>query len=104
MSAVSVSGTASVGQVADRAVDAVLDGEPALGDEHAHRLDRVQRDAVGARDDGPDRRPPAGPGTRPASSARIAGSGQRLEVQRVEVALAGAPVGPPLEQLRARRA
>ena len=81
MSAVSVSGTASGGQVADRPVRAVRDREPALGDEHPHRLDRVQRDAVGARDDGPDGRRRAGRARGPISSSRMAGSGERLEVQ-----------------------
>ena len=40
-------------QVADRAVHAVLDGQPSLGDEHPDGLDGVQRDAVGAVDDRP---------------------------------------------------
>ena len=36
-------------EVADRVVDAALELEPALGEEHADRLDRVERHAVGAR-------------------------------------------------------
>ena len=56
MSAVSVSGTARFVEVADRAVGAALEGQPALGQEHPDRLDRVQRDPVGAGDDRPDGR------------------------------------------------
>ena len=100
MSAVSVSGTASVRQVADRAVDAVLDRETALGDEHPHGLDGVQRHRRRRGRRWPGRPPPAAR-ARARRAARAWRLRQRLEVQREEVALAGAPVGAPLEQLRA---
>ena len=100
MSAVSVSGTARSLQVVDRPVDAVLEHEPALGQEHAHRLDRVQRHAVGPGDDRV-----AGGHRQPRHEARQELAHRvgrdRLEVDRGEAALAGAPVGPPFEQLRA---
>ena len=99
ISAVSVSGTARVVEVADRAVDVALEAEAALGEQHPDGLDRVQRDPVGAGDDRP-RRPCSGrPGDEAGEQLAHRRRGQRLEVERGEVALAGAPVGPLLEQL-----
>ena len=90
-------------QVADRPVDAVLQRELTLGQEHPDGLDRVERHPVGAVDDRPDRRLRQ---ARDEAREELAhrGFGQRLEVERGEVALAGAPVGPLLEELRAATA
>ena len=74
-------GDREVREVPDRLVGAVLEGQPAVGEEHPDRLDGVQRDAVGAGDDGPDRglRQARAPGRRgaPASPARAAARGRR---------------------------
>ena len=85
MSAWSVSGTASSPSVARRLVAAVARvREPAVRDEHPDRLDRVQRDALGARDDRRGPPAPAGPGTRPASSVAHRRLVERLEVEGEE--------------------
>ena len=65
MSERSVSGTASVAEVADRPVASVDALEAAVGDEHPDGLDGVERDAVGAGEDRPRRRAPGSPGTKP---------------------------------------
>ena len=56
MSAVSVSGTASVAEVAHWDVAALALLEPTFGHEHSDRLHRVQRDTLRPGDDGPGRR------------------------------------------------
>ena len=98
MSAVSVSGHGQLAQVADRPVDAVLEHQPPLGQEHPDRLDRVERDAVGP---GDDRVAGVGgqAGHQPGQELAHRLDRERLEVDRGEAALAGAPVGPALEQL-----
>ena len=98
MSAVSVSGTARSRQVADRPVDPVLEHEPALRQEHPDRLDRVERHPVGP---GDDRVAGRGRQARHQPRQELAHrlGRERLEVDRREAALAGAPVGPALEQL-----
>ena len=100
ISAVRVSGTASSSRSPSAGTCRPRLDEPALGDEHPDRLDRVERDR--RRRGRRSRRPRASgrPGTRPASSSRIVGSGSGSRSMRREVALAGAPVRPPLEQLR----
>ncbi len=100
MSAVSVSGHGQVGQVAGRAIDAALEHQPALGQEHPDRLDGIERHAVRAGHDGV-----AGgrgqPGHEAAKQLAHRLDRQRLEVDRGEAALAGAPVRPSLEELGA---
>ena len=91
-----------VRQVADGPVDAVGRLQRALRNEHPHDLDRIQGDPVGPPDDprGSVRREPghqAGE-ERPHRLGR-----ERLEGKAREVALAGAPVRPCLEQLRPRK-
>ena len=87
-------------EVTDGGVGAVAaGGQAALGEQHPHRLDGIERHAVGPRDDGADcglRQPrhethqqlPHGLGS------------QGLQVQAREVASTGTPVGPPVQQLR----
>ena len=100
MSAVSVSGTASVGQVADR-----------RGRRRPRRASRPSarsiRTVSTAYSGMPSARATMASIGRLGQSRHEAGQelahrrlGQRLEVERVEAALAGAPVGSPLEQLR----
>ena len=87
-----------IGQVAGGHGAAVAQGEPALGEKHAHGLHRVERDAVGARHDRlrgglrEARREPR----QELTHRRVR---QRLECDRGEVAL-GMPVGAALEQVR----
>ena len=71
MSERSVSGTASSPSSPVGVYAPSLSVEPAVGDEHADRLDRVQRDAVGAVEDGDDRLL-GQTGHEAASSCRIA--------------------------------
>ena len=74
--------------------------EAPVRDQHPDRLDRVQRDALGAGDDRLDRglrQARREPGEQVAHRRLV----ERLEVEREERALARAPAGPPLEQLRA---
>ena len=101
ISACSVSGTSSASTSPVGAVDRPFLGEQAAVEQHPHRLDRVQRDAL-ARVEDLVAQLLGSPGTRPASSSSIASRGERLQVERGEVALAGAPGRPPLEQLRPR--
>ena len=88
-----------VGQVAGRLVDAVHEGEATLGEQHPDRLDRVQGDAVRATHDGLHRRLRQA-GHEAEEQVAHHRLRQRLQAQAHEVPLAGAPVGPPLEQLR----
>ena len=86
--------------LADRQVDRPFLHEQAAVEQHPHRLDRVQRHTLGAREDllAQRRRKT---GHEPDQQLLHRGGGQRLEVERAEVALAGAPARPALEQLRA---
>ena len=88
-----------VAQVAGRSIDIAVKGEFALGQEHPDRFDRVQRDPVRAGDDRLDRRLRQ-PGDQAGEQVAHRRRGQRLEIERGEVALARAPVGPLLEQFR----
>ena len=74
--------------------------EPAVGDQHPDRLDRIQRDALGTRHDRADRRlgQAADEPTQQLAHAFVV---ERLQVEGEEVAAAGAPAGPVVEQLRA---
>ena len=86
------------GQVADRAVHPLDQAELPLGQEHPYGLDGVQRDAVGSFDD----RPYGGrlqARHQPSEQLAHRRLGQRLKVQRGEVALARAPVRSLVEQL-----
>ena len=88
-----------VGQVAGRSVDPALRDEPALRQEHPNDLDGIQRDPVRARH---DRVACRGRQARDEAGQQLAHrlDGQRLQVDRRERPLAGAPVGPPIEELR----
>ena len=79
MSAVSVSGTASVVEVPTGRYDPPSTHEPALREQHPHRLDGVQRHAVGARHDGRHglRRQPGHEAGEQALASRRGGSGSR---------------------------
>ena len=90
--------------LAGRPVDGALLGEQAAVEQHPHRLDRVQRHAL-ARARGSGRAALAGsPGTSPSSSSSIACRRERLEVERGEVALAGAPASAAARAAPAARA
>ena len=88
-----------VRQVARRDVAAVGGRQAALGDQHPDRLDRVERDAVGAFGDRSERRIGE---TRNELGEQLDDRGlrQRLEAERHEVAPARTPVRSMLEQLR----
>ena len=88
-----------VRQVARRDVAAVGRRQSALGDQHPDRLDRVQRDAVGAFGDRSKRRIGK---TRNELGEQLADGGLRqwLEAEGHEVPPAGTPVRSMLEQLR----
>ena len=92
-------GHGQVVEVAGRPVDAALEHEAALRQQHPDGLDRVQRDPVGAGDDRVAARPPAGPGTSPASSSRIASVGSGSRWIEVKLRLPAPQSGPALEQL-----
>ena len=87
-------------EVADWLVMAVGLAQAPVGHEHPDGLDRVQRDAIGAGDDRARRgQRQAGNETGQELVHRRLGEGLQPEGQ--EVASAGAPVGPALEQVRA---
>ena len=101
MSAVSVSGTARLVEVAGRAVDAVLE---ASGGPRRAASGRSRPRTAGSRRRARRWRATAALGqARHEAGEQLAHRrlGQRLEVERGEVALAGAPVRALLEQLRA---
>jgi hypothetical protein len=84
-----------------RPVHASLLNEQPPVEQHAHRLDCVQRHALGARQDPPsDLRRQSGDEAREQLLHRLLG--ERLEVKPTEHTLPGAPLRPPLEQLRPR--
>jgi hypothetical protein len=92
-----------IGEIVDGPVDTVLEHELPVRHEHADDLDRVERDPLGARHD-----PPCRVGRQPRDQAgqELAHRSirQRLEGQAGEVALAGAPVRPRVEELGPRQA
>ena len=93
-------GNGQGGQIADRPIDAILEREPAFGEEHPDGLDRVQGHPIRSLDDRLDGA--AGQaGNEPGEELAHRRLGQRLEIERGEVALAGAPVRALLEELRA---
>ena len=82
-----------------RLVGAALARQQAAVDEHADRLDRVERDALGSLEDLSaelDRKP----GHRSLEEALELRRGERLQEERGEAALRGAPGRPALEELR----
>ena len=96
----SVSGTSSSLDLAGQPVGRAVESEQPAVEQHAHRLDRVQRDALGTVED------------LVAQAVRKAGHeaveelshrlvGERLEEERGEVSLAGAPGGTPFLELGA---
>ena len=87
------------GEVALGYVDAAFSDQLALGHQGANGLDRIQRDAVGPRD---DRGNGGGWETRREAGQQLAHvvSGERLEIHGDEVALAGTPIRPALDQVR----
>ena len=89
-------------EVLRRDVAITLERKATLREERAHRLDGVERDPVGPPDDGAHgvlRQPGDEAGEQLAHRLLR----ERLEVEGREVPLPGAPVRPPLEQLRARQ-
>ena len=86
--------------VADGAIDAVDRLELAVVEQHPDRFDGIQRDPVGALQDGEDHRIGKAR-NEPIEQLRHVVAGQRLERQRDEVPTARAPGRAPLEQLRA---
>ena len=86
-------------EVADGLVVAVGLAQPPVGHQHPDGLDRVQRDAVGAGDDRA-RRGQRQAGDEAGQELVHRRLGQRLQPEGQEVAPAGAPVGPALEQVR----
>ena len=89
-----------VGQVAHRPVDPVGCLQGTLGHQHPDDLHGVQGNPVGARDD--PCRGRGGQAGHEAREERAHGLGrERLQREAGEVALAGAPVRPGLQQLRA---
>jgi hypothetical protein len=89
-----------VGQIAGRPVDAVDERESTLREQHADRLDGVERDAVGARDDD-FRCRLREPRHEAAQQLAHRLRSERLEAEAHRVAPAGTPVRSPFEQLRA---
>ena len=86
-------------EIAGRDVDASTEREPALRDEHAHRLHRVQRDPIGPGHDGPGGCVREA-GHEPRQQVAHRALGQRLQVDAREIPLAGPPVGALVEELR----
>ena len=86
--------------LAGRAVDGALLHEQAAVEQHADGLDRVERDALGAGEDLRAQRLAAGRARARRAAASIAVVGERLEIDRREVALPRSPRRAPLEQLR----
>ena len=89
-------------QVADRPISTILGRESTLVQQHPDGLDGVERHAVGAFEDEPHR------GVRQARNEAIEALGHDLVTERLEregdrVAASGAPVRPPLEQVRPRQ-
>ena len=86
------------GEVADGLVRAIGLLQAAVVEEHAHRLDRVERDPLGALHDRPGR---ALRQARDQAAEQLEhlGIGQRLEAERREAALAGSPGRAALEKL-----
>ena len=87
-------------EVAGRLEAAVVaSSEPAVGDEHPDRLDRVQRDALGARDDrrGPPARAGRARGRRAARASRPRRAAARSRARKSR--LPAPQPGPALEQL-----
>ena len=101
-SACSVSGTSSASTSPGRPVDVALTGEQAAVEQHPHRLDRVERHALGAGEDLGAELARAGPARSPSSSCSIA----RPESGSSESVVALRPpapnVGPALGQLGPR--
>ena len=87
--------------LADRAVDRALLHEQAAVEQHPHRLDRIERHALGAGEDLVAQRCRQA-GDEPDQELLHRGGGQRLEVEGAEVALARAPARAPFEQLGPR--
>ena len=85
--------------LAHRPVGGPLLNEVAAVEQHPDRLDRIERDALGP---GQDLLAKRGwePGNEPEQEVLHRGRRERLEVERREVAKAGAPRGAALEQLR----
>ncbi len=83
---------------ADRPVDRTLPHEQAAVEQHPHRLDRVERDALGPREDLLAHRFRQA-GDEPGQELLHRVRRERLEVERAEVAMARAPGRPALEQL-----
>ena len=86
-------------EVAGRNVDVVAERQPAFGDQHPDRLHRVERGPVRAGDDGRGRLG-GQPGHQPGEQVAHRTLGQGLQVDTREVALAGTPVRPLIQELR----
>ena len=91
-------GNREAAKVPGRYVRISLEGETPLGDEHPHGLDRVQRDSAGTLDYRPDGgfRESGDKAREEFAHCRFR---QWLQVDRDEIAFAGAPVRPLLQQL-----
>ena len=77
--------------------------QAAVGQQHPDGLDRVERDAVGPRDDRRGRRTAADPGTSPARSSRIATSESGSRSRARKLRRPAPQSGRRLEQLRRAR-
>ena len=86
--------------LADRLIDRTLLHEETSVEQHPHRLDRIQRHPFCAREDLLAQRSRQ-TGHEPDQELLHRAGREWLEVERAEVALAGTPVRPALEQLRA---
>ena len=102
MSACSVSGTSSASTDPVTRYATLLARQHATVEEHADRLDRVERHALGALPD-PCAEIVRKPGYQAAKELVSRLLRKRFEEQRAEAPPAGAPGRPPLEQLRARQ-
>ena len=96
-----MSGTAKLVRSPSGRVRVAPELEPALGDQHADRLDGIERNAIGP---GKDRAQRRFRERRHEAEEQLAHRRlvERLEEQAREVALARAPVRPPLQQFRPR--
>ena len=81
--------------------DVALADEQAAVEQHPDRLDRVERDALGTLEDAKPQLVRE-PRNQPAEERAHRRGRQRLEMQRGEAALAGAPAGPFLRELGSR--
>ena len=99
ISACSVSGTSSAPISPTTRYDGAVLDEQAAVEQHPHRLDRVERDPLGARED-LLRSVRRQPGHEPGEQLLHRRARQRLEVDGREVAVPGTPRRPPLRQLR----